>query len=139
MILVTGGLGYIGSQTVIALIEKGYKVLIVDDLSNSSLSVLERIKQITSEQPLFEQIYLKDKKRVEALFLSYPSIKGIIHFAASKVVGESVSKPLKYYRNNIDPLLNILSQIDFPINLNNSSLYYFRKRYFQIPFLTRFS
>ena len=121
MILVTGGLGYIGSHTVVALIEKGYKVLIVDDLSNSSLSVLERVKQITSEQPLFEQIDLKDKKRVEALFLSYPSIKGIIHFAASKVVGESVNKPLKYYRNNIDPLLNILSQIDFPINFIFSS------------------
>ena len=121
MILVTGGLGYIGSHTVVALIEKGHKVLIVDDLSNSNLSVLERIKQITAQEPLFEQIDLKDKKRVEQLFISYPSIRGIIHFAASKAVGESVSNPLKYYRNNIDPLLNILIQIESPINFIFSS------------------
>ena len=98
MILVTGGLGYIGSHTVVALIKKGYKVLIVDDLSNSSLSVLERLKQITAEQPLFEQIDLNDKKKIKQLFISYPSIRGIIHFAAFKAVGESVNNPLKYYR-----------------------------------------
>ena len=121
MILVTGGLGYIGSHTVVALIEKGHKVIIVDDLSNSNLSVLERIKQITAQEPLFEQIDLKDKKRVEQLFISYPSIRGIIHFAASKAVGESVSNTLKYYRNNIDPLLNILIQIESPINFIFSS------------------
>lgn len=121
MILVTGGLGYIGSHTVVTLIEKGHKVLIVDDLSNSSLGVLERIKQITAQEPLFEQIDLKDNKRVEQLFISYPSIRGIIHFAASKAVGESVSNPLKYYRNNIDPLFNILSQIESPINFIFSS------------------
>lgn len=121
MILVTGGLGYIGSHTVVTLIEKGHKVLIVDDLSNSRLSVLEQIKQITAQEPLFEQIDLKDKKSVKQLFISYPSIRGIIHFAASKAVGESVDNPLKYYRNNIDPLLNLLSQIKSPIHFIFSS------------------
>ena len=121
MILVTGGLGYIGSHTVVTLIEKGHKVLIVDDLSNSRLSVLKRIKQITAQEPLFEQIDLKDKKSVKQLFISYPSIRGIIHFAASKAVGESVDNPLKYYRNNIDPLLNLLSQIKSPIHFIFSS------------------
>ena len=121
MILVTGGLGYIGSHTVVALIEKGHKVLVVDDLSNSRLSVLEGIKRITGQKPLFEQIDLKDKKSVEELFISYASIKGIIHFAASKAVGESVENPLMYYRNNIDPLLNILNQLKFPVNFIFSS------------------
>ena len=121
MILVTGGLGYIGSHTVVTLIEKGYKVLIVDDLSNSSLNVIARIKQITAQEPLFEQIDLNDKKKIKQLFISYPSIRGIIHFAAFKAVGESVNNPLKYYRNNIDPLLNILSQIQSPISFIFSS------------------
>lgn len=121
MILVTGGLGYIGSHTVVALIKKGHEVLIVDDLSNSRLTVLENIKQITGQKPHFEQIDLKVEKSVEQLFITYPTIRGIIHFAAAKAVGESVDKPLKYYRNNIDPLLHLLNQIKFPIDFIFSS------------------
>lgn len=121
MILVTGGLGYIGSHTVVALIKKGHEVLIVDDLSNSRLSVLENIKQITGQKPRFEQIDLKMEKSVEHLFITYPTIRGIIHFAAAKAVGESVAKPLKYYHNNIDPLLHLLNQIKSPIDFIFSS------------------
>ena len=121
MILVTGGLGYIGAHTVVALIQQDYQVLIVDDLSNSSLRVLESIKQITGQKPQFEQIDLKDEKSVATLFIKYPTIKGIIHFAAAKAVGESVMAPLKYYRNNIAPLLHILKQIKSPTHFIFSS------------------
>ncbi len=121
MILVTGGLGYIGSHTVVALIEKGHKVLIADDLSNSRLSILDGIKQITDQQPLFVQIDLKDKVATQHLFSSYPEITGIIHFAAAKAVGESVQNPLKYYQNNITPLLNILETVSRPTNVIFSS------------------
>lgn len=107
-ILVTGGLGYIGSHTAVLLLEKGYDVLIVDDVSNSSLDVLENIHKISGQSPHFEHLDLKDRSRVHELFASYPEISSILHFAAYKAVGESVQKPLKYYQNNINGLLNLL-------------------------------
>lgn len=121
MILVTGGLGYIGSHTVVALLQNDYKVVIADDLSNSSLDVLAGITAITGEQPAFEQIDLKDPLKVETLLKAYPSINGVLHFAASKAVGESVLNPLKYYRNNLTVLMNLLTQINSPLNFVFSS------------------
>ena len=121
MILVTGGLGYIGSHTVVALLQNNYKVVIADDLSNSSLDVLAGITAITGEHPAFEQIDLKDPLKVETLFKAYPSINGVLHFAASKAVGESVLNPLKYYRNNLSVLMNLLTQINSPLNFVFSS------------------
>lgn len=107
-ILVTGGMGFIGSHTAVELIEAGYDVVIVDDLSNSNIKVLDGIRAITGVAPAFEQVDLKDKDATENVFKKYPNIEGIIHFAASKAVGESVEKPLLYYRNNIISLVNLL-------------------------------
>ncbi len=107
-ILVTGGTGFIGSHTTVELIEAGYKVVIVDDLSNSKIEVLDGIEKITGVRPAFEQVDLRDKAATEAVFAKYHDIQGIIHFAASKAVGESVQKPLLYYRNNIVSLVNLL-------------------------------
>lgn len=107
-ILVTGGTGFIGSHTVVELIEAGYKVVVVDNLSNSKIEVLDGIEKITGVRPAFEQIDLRDKDATEGVFKKYPDIEGIIHFAASKAVGESVQKPLLYYRNNIVSLVNLL-------------------------------
>lgn len=107
-ILVTGGMGFIGSHTAVELIEAGYNVVIVDDLSNSNIKVLDGIRAITGVAPAFEQVDLKDKDATENVFKKYPNIDGIIHFAASKAVGESVEKPLLYYRNNIISLVNLL-------------------------------
>ena len=107
-ILVTGGMGFIGSHTAVELIEAGYEVVIVDDLSNSNIKVLDGIRAITGVAPAFEQVDLKDKDATENVFKKYPNIDGIIHFAASKAVGESVEKPLLYYRNNVISLVNLL-------------------------------
>ncbi|EFB93313.1 UDP-glucose 4-epimerase GalE [Prevotella bivia] len=107
-ILVTGGTGFIGSHTSVELIEAGYDVVIVDNLSNSKLEVLDGIEQITGVRPAFEQIDLRDFDATEKVFKKYPQIKGIIHFAASKAVGESIEKPLMYYRNNVISLVNLL-------------------------------
>ncbi|MDR0560912.1 MAG: UDP-glucose 4-epimerase GalE [Prevotellaceae bacterium] len=107
-ILVTGGTGYIGSHTVVELQNNGYEVIIVDNLSNSSLEVLDGIASITGKKPDFEQIDCCDMSAMERIFNQYSDIKAIIHFAASKAVGESVEKPLMYYRNNLVSLLNIL-------------------------------
>jgi len=107
-ILVTGGTGYIGSHTVVELQNKGYEVIIVDDLSNSSIEVLDNIAGITRKKPLFEQFNLTDAEKSLHFFRKYNDIKGIIHFAAFKAVGESVEFPLKYYHNNIVSLINIL-------------------------------
>lgn len=107
-ILVTGGTGFIGSHTSVELIKAGYDVVIVDNLSNSKLEVLDGIEQITGVRPAFEQIDLRDFDATEKVFKKYPQIKGIIHFAASKAVGESVEKPLMYYRNNVISLVNLL-------------------------------
>ena len=107
-ILVTGGTGFIGSHTTVELIEAGYDVVIVDDLSNSKIEVLDGIEKITGVRPAFEKVDLRDRDAAEAVFQKYPKISGIIHFAASKAVGESVQKPLLYYRNNIVSLINLL-------------------------------
>ena len=107
-ILVTGGTGFIGSHTSVELIEAGYDVVIVDDLSNSKIEVLDGIEKITGVRPAFEQVDLRDHEATENVFRKYPKIEGIIHFAASKAVGESVQKPLMYYRNNIVSLVNLL-------------------------------
>ena len=107
-ILVTGGTGFIGSHTTVELIEAGYNVVIVDNLSNSKIEVLDGIEKITGVRPAFEQVDLRDAEATENVFKKYPEIKGIIHFAASKAVGESVEKPLLYYRNNIVSLVNLL-------------------------------
>lgn len=107
-ILVTGGTGFIGSHTTVELIEAGYKVVVVDNLSNSKIEVLDGIERITGVRPIFENADLRDKEAVERVFRKYPNIEGIIHFAASKAVGESVQKPLMYYRNNIVSLVNLL-------------------------------
>ncbi len=107
-ILVTGGTGFIGSHTTVELQQAGYDVVIVDDLSNSNIQVLDGIEKITGQRPAFEQVDLRDKDAAEAVFKKYPNIEGIIHFAASKAVGESVQKPLLYYRNNIVSLINLL-------------------------------
>ena len=107
-ILVTGGTGFIGSHTTVELIEAGYKVVIVDNLSNSKIEVLDGIEKIIGVRPAFEQVDLRDFAATEAVFAKYPDIEGIIHFTASKAVGESVQKPLLYYRNNIVSLVNLL-------------------------------
>lgn len=107
-ILVTGGTGYIGSHTTVELQKEGFNVVIADNLSNSSIDVLEGIEKISGIRPDFEQIDLCDKNKVDSLFEKYQDIAAVIHFAASKAVGESVEKPLLYYRNNINSLLNIL-------------------------------
>ena len=107
-ILVTGGTGFIGSHTTVELQEAGYNVVIVDNLSNSKIEVLDGIEKITGVRPAFEQANLEDKIATEKIFQKYPNIEGIIHFAASKAVGESVEKPLMYYRNNVVSLINLL-------------------------------
>ena len=107
-ILVTGGTGFIGSHTTVELQEAGYDVVIVDNLSNSKIEVLDGIERITGIRPVFEQVDCCDKEALEKVFEKNPGIEGIIHFAASKAVGESVEKPLLYYRNNITSLINLL-------------------------------
>jgi len=107
-ILVTGGTGYIGSHTVVELQQKGYDVVIVDNLSNSSIEVLDNIAKITGTSPQFEQFDLTDQKKTAEFFAANSDIEAIIHFAAFKAVGESVEKPLMYYRNNLISLMNIL-------------------------------
>lgn len=107
-ILVTGGTGFIGSHTTVELQNAGYDVVIADDLSNSQADVIDGIEKITGIRPAFEKVDLRDFDATEALFKKYPKISGIIHFAASKAVGESVQQPLKYYRNNIISLVNLL-------------------------------
>lgn len=107
-ILVTGGTGYIGSHTVVELQAAGYEVVIIDNLSNSNIEVLDGIEKISGIRPFFKELDCNDKAGLSQLLKEQPGIKGIIHFAASKAVGESVQKPLLYYRNNIVTLLNLL-------------------------------
>lgn len=109
-ILVTGGLGYIGSHTVVELQQAGFEVLIVDNLSNSSIEVLEGITNITKKPPAFERLDLRNKNEVSAYFEEHGDIHGIIHFAASKAVGESVENPLLYYENNLHTLVYLLQE-----------------------------
>ena len=107
-ILVTGGTGYIGSHTVVELQEAGYKVIVVDNLSNSQPDVIDNIEAITGVRPEFEMVDLKDREATLAVFTTHPEIKAVIHFAALKAVGESVNIPLDYYKNNIDSLIHVL-------------------------------
>jgi len=107
-ILVTGGTGYIGSHTVVELQNAGFEVVVVDDLSNSTKAVLQGIKKITGIEPAFEQIDCKNVIDLESVFKKHKGIEAVIHFAASKAVGESMTKPLLYYRNNLVSLMNIL-------------------------------
>jgi UDP-glucose-4-epimerase len=107
-ILVTGGTGYIGSHTVVELQNSGYEVIIIDNLSNSSADVVDNIEKVSGVRPAFERLDCLDYQGLDAMFSKYPGIQAIIHFAASKAVGESVEKPLLYYRNNLVSLINLL-------------------------------
>jgi len=108
-ILVTGGTGYIGSHTVVELVEAGYTPVIIDNLSNSNIGVLDQIKKITGTKPEFHNFDLCDEKKVKEFVSQNPDIEGVIHFAAYKAVGESVEQPLKYYYNNFFSLINLLN------------------------------
>ncbi|MHB9056746.1 MAG: UDP-glucose 4-epimerase GalE [Paludibacteraceae bacterium] len=107
-ILVTGGTGYIGSHTVVELQQAGFDVVVIDNLSNSNIEVLNGIEKITGIRPEFENIDCVDYVNMDRMFEKFPGIDGIIHFAASKAVGESVHKPLLYYRNNLVSLMNLM-------------------------------
>ncbi len=110
-ILVTGGLGFIGSHTVVELQQEGYEVVIIDNCSNASEEVLDGITAITGKRPLFEKIDLRNKPDVLSFFSRHSDVDGVIHFAASKAVGESVEKPLLYYENNLTTLVYLLQQL----------------------------
>ena len=110
-VLVTGGAGYIGSHTVVELLNAGHEVVIVDDLSNARADVVDRIQTITGKRPAFYELDCKDKEGLNAVFAAH-KIDAVIHFAAFKAVGESVRKPLQYYRNNLDSTLNLLEVME---------------------------
>ncbi len=120
-ILVTGGVGYIGSHTVVELFKAGYEVVIVDDLSNSNVKILGQIEKICGKKPEFVQIDLCKEEAVHKFAADHQDIDGVIHFAAFKAVGESVQEPLKYYRNNFYSLINILTAYNSKIKLVFSS------------------
>src|SRR6056297_3405720 len=106
-ILVTGGAGFIGSHTCVELINNGFKVIIVDNFSNSNPKVLDQIKKITTKDFIFYEIDLCDKEALEAVFYNH-NIDAVIHFAGLKAVGESVQQPLKYYKNNVMSSINLV-------------------------------
>ncbi|MFD2529149.1 UDP-glucose 4-epimerase GalE [Polaribacter marinaquae] len=108
-ILVTGGCGYIGSHTIVELIQGNFDVVIIDDLSNSNINTIDNIKKITGVQPIFYQCDLKDSNHVKKVLKENKDIEATIHFASYKAVGESVEKPLLYYQNNLISLINILT------------------------------
>lgn len=110
-VLVTGGLGFIGSHTVVELHNAGYEAIIIDNLSNSSIDVLDGIARIIGKKPVFENLDLRDKSAVQGFFSKYNDVVGVIHFAASKAVGESVENPLLYYENNINALVYVLQEL----------------------------
>ncbi|WP_298120816.1 UDP-glucose 4-epimerase GalE [Flavobacterium sp.] len=110
-IVVTGGLGFIGSHTVVELQNEGFEVVAIDNLSNSSESVLDGIERITGKKPIFEKMDLRDKASVQEFFKKHNDVEGVIHFAASKAVGESVENPLLYYENNINALVYVLQEL----------------------------
>ena len=110
-IVVTGGLGFIGSHTVVELQNEGFEVVAIDNLSNSSESVLEGIFNITGKKPIFEKLDLREKSVVQEFFKKHNDVLGVIHFAASKAVGESVENPLLYYENNINALVYVLQEL----------------------------
>ena len=107
-ILITGGLGYIGSHTAVSLLKNGFECILVDNLINSNIKVLDGIEKITGKKPCFEKVDCTDFDNLKKVFEKNPDISGVIHFAALKAVGESVNFPLKYYKNNLISLLNIL-------------------------------
>ncbi len=111
-VLVTGGTGYIGSHTVVELQKKGYEVVIIDNLSNSTKDVIYSIEKITGVLPEFHQFDLCDEKLTKDFFLKNKGIAGVIHFAAFKAVGESVEQPSKYYKNNLGSLINLMSYMN---------------------------
>ncbi len=117
-ILVTGGLGFIGSHTVVELQNEGFEVIIIDNLSNSSETVLGGIIKITGKKPVFENLDVRDKAAVQNFFKKHNDIDGVIHFAASKAVGESVENPLLYYENNINSLVYLLQELQNKPNSN---------------------
>lgn len=108
-VFVSGGTGYIGSHTVVELQQSGFDVVIVDNLSNSNISVLDGIEKITGIRPEFEEMDLTEADKVRDFFARHRDIAAVIHFAALKAVGESVQKPLEYYRNNLNSLMNVIS------------------------------
>lgn len=110
-IVVTGGLGFIGSHTVVELQSQGFEVVIIDNLSNSTEEVLKGIVAISGKKPEFEKLDLREKKAVQDFFKKHSDVSGVIHFAASKAVGESVENPLLYYENNINALVYILQEL----------------------------
>ena len=110
-VVVTGGLGFIGSHTVVELQNQGFDVIVIDNLSNSSITVLEGIQKITGKKLVFENIDLREKTTVQSFFQKHNDVVGVIHFAASKAVGESVENPLLYYENNINALVYILQEL----------------------------
>ncbi|MFN3968045.1 UDP-glucose 4-epimerase GalE [Flavobacterium sp.] len=110
-VLVTGGLGFIGSHTVVELQNQGFEVVAIDNLSNSSISVLDGIEKITGKKPVFENFDLREKAAVQNFFKKHNDVVGVIHFAASKAVGESVENPLLYYENNINALVYVLQEL----------------------------
>ena len=110
-IVVTGGLGFIGSHTVVELQSQGFEVIVIDNLSNSSITVLDGITKISGQKPQYENIDLRDKTAVTTFFKKHNDVQGVIHFAASKAVGESVENPLLYYENNINALVYVLQEL----------------------------
>lgn len=110
-VLVTGGLGFIGSHTVVELYNAGFEPIIIDNLSNSSITVLDGINNIINKKPIFERIDLREKVLVQDFFKNHNDIVGVIHFAASKAVGESVQNPLLYYENNINTIVYVLQEL----------------------------
>ncbi|MEP6806068.1 MAG: SDR family NAD(P)-dependent oxidoreductase, partial [Flavobacterium sp.] len=110
-VLVTGGLGFIGSHTVVELQNEGFEVVIIDNLSNATEDVLKGITAITGKTPLFEKLDLREKASVQDFFKKHNDVTGVIHFAASKAVGESVEQPLLYYENNINSLIYLLQEL----------------------------
>lgn len=110
-ILVTGGTGYIGSHTVVELQQQGFECIILDNLSNSQIETLDRIKEITGKRPEFFELDLRDKEALEKFFSKNKEIEAVIHFAAAKAVGESVENPLKYYENNVGATVNLLQEL----------------------------
>ena len=117
-ILVTGGLGFIGSHTVVELQNEGFEVVIIDNLSNSSETVLDGIVAITGKKPVFENLDVREKTAVQNFFKKHNDVSGVIHFAASKAVGESVENPLLYYENNINSLVYLLQELQNKPNSN---------------------
>jgi UDP-glucose 4-epimerase len=111
-IIVTGGLGFIGSHTVVELQNEGFEVVVIDNLSNSTEEVINGIIAITGKKPQFEKLDLREKSAVQDFFKRHDNVKGVIHFSASKAVGESVGNPLQYYENNINTLVYVLQELE---------------------------